>query len=213
MVDEERDRVTIAVHAPDRAFAPGVQTALMRLGYNLISARTASRQRATGVLAPEVRIVDTRQCRDLAARQDPLPRILLAGAKDAIDNDDELLGVVQRRARLTQVYQILQNHFEDQPRSVPRVHDALPARATRGAESWTGAIRSISERGCLLQSASSFRSDTQVELCFPLASQGLVQIPAEPCYQSEAGTGMVFNRLPETTRNLLADYVTSRLVA
>jgi len=58
MVDKERDRVTVAVHAPDRAFAPGVQTALMRLGYNLISARTASRQRTKGVMASEVRIVD-----------------------------------------------------------------------------------------------------------------------------------------------------------
>jgi hypothetical protein len=208
-----RSRVTVAVHAPDRAFAPGVQTALMRLGYNLISARTAHRQRDDGLLRPQLRIVDERQLSELPARRDDLPQILLIGSRGSTttEPDEPSLGRVRRRARLADLYQLLQNALEPQPRSVPRVTDALPARATRGLESWSGAIRSISEKGCLLQSTSPFHEESRVEICFPLARQGLVQIPAQPSYREGVRTGLVFDPLPDETRIALARYVEARL--
>ena len=64
-----------------------------------------------------------------------------------------------------------------------------------------------------MQSSAPLRPDTRVELCFPLASRGLIQLPAEPCYRSDDGTGLVFSDLTDETRDALADYVTSRLVA
>lgn len=201
----------MAVHAPDRAFAPGVQTALVRLGYNLISSRTASRQRTRGVLRPELRIVDDRELERLGADRDELPTILLIGARSDTELSARLLGAVKRRARLSDLYRLLQEHLEEQPRSVPRVGDTLPARATRGVEAWTGAIRSISEKGCFLQSSAPLRSGSRVELCFPLARRGLVQLPAQPSYQNAEGTGLVFDGLPDSTREALADYVTARL--
>ena len=205
-----RERVTIAIHASDRAFAPGVQTALMRLGYNLISARTADRQRDQGILSPEIRIVEKRHVAKLDTAE--LPTILLCGPREQVD-DASLAGVVMKRARLGELYPLLQEHLEDIPRSVPRIQETLPARATLGAESWTGAIRSLSEKGCLLQSTSPLRAETRVELCFPLAKQGLVQIPAELSYRSAEGVGLVFGDVPAETREALSDYVTSRLVA
>lgn len=208
----QRERVTIAIHASDRAFAPGVQTALMRLGYNLISARTARRQHEQGILTPEVRIIEKRHLGKLDGTTD-LPMILVRGAREQIEDDGSLLGIVRKRARLADLYSLLQHHLEELPRSVPRVLETLPARATRGAESWTGAIRSLSEKGCLLQSTAPMRSDTRVEICFPLASKGLVQLPAELSYQSPEGIGLVFGDLPEETREAISDYVTSRLVA
>lgn len=209
--EQPRGRVTVAVHAPDRAFAPGVQTALVRLGYNLISSRTASRQRTRGVLRPELRIVDDRQVERLGANEDELPTILLVGARAEAELTAQVLGAVKRRARLSDLYRLLQEHLEEQPRTVPRVGDTLPARATRGVEAWTGAIRSISEKGCFLQSSAPLRSGSRVELCFPLAREGLVQLPAQPSYQNAEGTGLVFDGLPDATREALADYVTARL--
>ena len=187
----------MAVHAPDRAFAPGVQTALMRLGYNLISARTANRQRSEGLLQPQARIVDERQLNELSARDDDLPQILLIGASSSrkTSPDKSTLGPVRRRARLNELYGLLQNALEPIPRSVPRVVDALPARATRGLESWTGAIRSISEKGCLLQTTTPLDEHSHVEICFPLAKQGLVQLPAVPSYHDGEHTGLVFGPL------------------
>ncbi len=217
---ESRPRTSVAVHAPDRAFAPGVLTALTRLGYNLVSLKTAVRQDGeNGPLAPRLRIVDDRRTEELLSNRDDLPVILLTGARgDAALRGSGLeslvIGVVRRRARLAAVYELLQAAFEPRPRSVPRVADALPARATHGAESWAGAIRSISEKGCLLQSTSPLQEDAPVELCFPLADQGLVQIPAQPSYTAGDRTGLVFDEaIPETTRRALAEYVTTRLAS
>jgi len=216
----ERQRVTIVVDAPDRAFAPGVQTALMRLGYNLISQRTASHQAGDqGPLAPQLLIIDERRIAETTHPSTRLPVILLAGAQGdaalrASKLDDLAIGVVRRRARLAALYPLLQATFEAQPRSVPRVDDALPARATRGHKTWTGAIRSISEKGCLLQSSVVLEDDQPIELCFPLASQGLIHVPAVASYQAGDRTGLVFDEaLPEETRRALSDYVTDRLTS
>ena len=211
-------RITVAIDAPDRAFAGGVQTALTRLGYNLISERTAGHQdEEQGPLAPRLRIMDDRRTPKKSGLLGHLPMILLTGAQAdpalrAKDLNGLVIGVVRRRARLTRLYELLQTAFEACPRSVPRVEDALPARATRGHESWTGAIRSISEKGCLLQSSASLENDQRIELCFPLAGNGLVQIPAQASYQAGDRTGLVFDEtIPDTTRRALAEYVTARL--
>lgn len=220
----DRPRITVAIDAPDRAFAPGVQTALIRLGYNLISKRTADRQAAgqngeAGPLVPRLLIVDDRRIPRKAGLSGNLPVILLTGAQGDVSLRAKALnglaiGVVRRRARLTTLYELLQTAFEACPRSVPRVQDALPARATRGRESWAGAIRSISEKGCLLQSTAALENDQRVELCFPLAENGLVQVSAQTSYQAGDRTGLVFDEaIPETTRRAIADYVTARLAA
>lgn len=214
----ERQRVTIAVDAPSRAFAPGVQTALRRLGYNLVSERKASGQDGgQDIPAAQVLIIDERRIAELSHPSTRLPVILLTGARgDEVLResklDDLAIGVVRRRARLAPLYELLQATFEVRPRSVPRVDDALPARATRGRMIWTGAIRSISEKGCLLQSSEVLEDDEPVELCFPLASQGLIHILATASYQAGDGTGLVFDEaIPEETRHALSDYVTDRL--
>ncbi|MCP5059715.1 MAG: PilZ domain-containing protein [bacterium] len=216
--DQERRRVTIAVDAPNRAFAPGVQAALKRLGYNLVSEREPSGQEeAQDLPAPQLLIIDERRIADMSHPSTRLPVILLTGAQgDAALRgsklDDLAIGIVRRRARLVPLYELLQTTFESQPRSVPRVEDALPARATRDGVSWPGAIRSISEKGCLLQSSEVLEDDQPVELCFPLANQGLVHILAMASYQAGDRTGLVFDEtISEETRRALSEYVTDRL--
>ena len=58
----ETPRATVAIHAPTRAFGPGTQTALARLGYHLVSAETAADHSENGDWCrPAIRIVDDRQ--------------------------------------------------------------------------------------------------------------------------------------------------------
>jgi len=212
-MDRNPSRGTIAIYAPARAFAPGAQNALVRLGYKLVTARTAERFRQDEILGPVVRIVDDRQLDQVPIEPGGagLPMILLTGARGQATTDARAVGTVRRRARLRDIYEVLQRTLEDQPRAVPRVPDAIPARCSRQGRSWTAAIRSLSEKGCLVQSWSELERDLRVELCFPLANRGLVHVPAQPSYEDGQCTGLVFRGTTDTTRAAIAEYVAARL--
>jgi hypothetical protein len=208
----QRARRTIAVHAPGGAFAPGAQSALVRLGYNLVTASTAERQSGENdLLRPLLRIVDDRQLDELPVERAPLPLVLLTSASGPVSTDARAVGCVRRRARLGDLYPLIQRALESTPRDVPRIEDAIPARCTRDGREWTGLIRSLSERGCLLESARPLEKDLRVEISFPLAGRGLVRLPAQPAYVDGARAGLVFRRLSDLHRASIADYVASRL--
>jgi hypothetical protein len=96
---------------------------------------------------------------------------------------------------------------------VPRVPTALSARCTRGNHGWAAAIRSISEKGCLLQSTEHLEPDQRLDLCFALPTEGLVQIPAQPLYVREKQAGLVFRDTSERSRSAIASYVSAQLTA
>ena len=160
-----------------------------------------------------MRIVDDRRLDGLAEHDEELPTILLVGAAAPERSCPQLLGRVRRRGRLADLYPLLQRHLEPCPRTVPRVVDALPARATAGHESWAGAITSISEGGCLFRSSAPLGNGGRLQVCFPLSRHGLVQLPARPSYESPEGYGLVFDPVSPETREALADYVHGRLGA
>ena len=81
--------------------------------------------------------------------------------------------------------------------SIKRYRKSRPRIRLRRRSSWA--------------SSAPLGEGSRVELCFPLAKQGLVQLPAQPSYQNDLGTGLVFDGLPKATREALADYVTARL--
>jgi hypothetical protein len=208
-----RRRLTVVVHAPGQAFAPGTQSALVRLGYNLVTAATATRLGRGSQLCPLLRIVDDRQLEELPFEEPgkELPMILLTGARGPGTTDARAAGIVRRRAKLRDLYPLLQRSLEPHPRSVPRVADAIPARATRDGRAWTGLIRSLSEKGCLIESATALEKDLRVELSFPLASRGVVRIAAQPAYVDGSRAGLVFRGASDLARTTIADYVSSRL--
>ena len=208
MERQGEDRITVAVYAPATAFSPGTQNALVRLGYNLMRPRTAETENP--LLRPQIRIVDDRQLDQVPLEHD-LPMVLLTSTEHPDTVDARAVGTVPRQARLRALYEILQRVLEDHPRAVPRVDDAIPARATRDGHHWMGAIRSISEKGCLLQSFAELPSDLRVDLAFPLANRGNVTVPAQPSYRDGRLTGLVFRGTTETTRAAIGDYVASRL--
>jgi hypothetical protein len=208
----EKPRATVAIHAPARAFAIGTETALARLGYHLIRAEAAEHDHDDRSQF-SIRIVDDRQLEEvpLESNGQAIPIILLAGHRGPVASDARAVGIVRRRARLNEVFALLQRALEANPRTVPRIPASLPARCTRGNHGWAGAIRSISEKGCLLHSTEPLVPDRRVDLCFALPRAGLLQIPAQPAHLDGKLAGLVFRDTSEQTRSAIAGYVTTQL--
>ncbi|MDX1650031.1 MAG: PilZ domain-containing protein [Myxococcota bacterium] len=208
-------RVTVTVHAPARAFAPGVQTALMRLGYNLITPRTAEELgEGAAALQPAIRIVDDRELDQVPLETGPeaLPIVLLVGHRGPVVSDARAVGTVRRRAKLNPVYEVLQRALEHHPRSVPRAETTLPVRALRGERAWAGAIRSLSEKGCLVQGARGLEPDLRVDLCFPIPGTGLLTVPAQASdVRPDGRTTLIFRDACQETRKTIAGYVVDQL--
>ena len=207
-------RAIVAIHAPSRAFAPGTQTALGRLGYQLVSAETAGHHSEDDESCrPNIRIVDDRQLErvPLEGNGEGVPLILLTGHSGLLASDSRAVGTVRRRARIHELFTLLQRALEPWPRTVPRVAAALPARCKRGNHGWAAAIRSISEKGCLLLSTERLERDKRLDVCFALPSEGLMQLPAQPSYVSGKRAGLVFRDTSERSRSAIANYVDSQL--
>lgn len=211
MDSRETPRATVAIHAPARSFAAGTETALGRLGYHLVRSETAELDDDRS--QPSIRIVDDRQLEKvpLEGNGQAIPIILLTGHRGTRASDARTVGMVRRRARLNEVYALLQRTLETTPRAVPRIPASLPARCTLGNHGWAGAIRSISEKGCLLHSIEPLEPDRRIDLYFALPSEGLLQIPAQPSYVDGKVAGIVFRDTSEQTRTAIADYVTAQL--
>jgi hypothetical protein len=206
-------RAIVAIHAPARAFAPGTQTALDRLGYQLISAEAASCPEDDDSLRPQIRIVDDRELEriPLEGNGEGIPLILLTGHRGPLANDSRAVGTVRRRAQVYDLFTLLQRALEPWPRTVPRVSAALPARCRRGNHGWAAAIRSISEKGCLLLSTERLEPDKRLNVYFTLPREGLMQLPAQPSYVNGKQAGLVFRDASERSRSAIADFVKSQL--
>jgi hypothetical protein len=209
-------RAAVAIHAPARAFAPGTQTALVRLGYRLISAETAADHADDDDgCRPVIRIVDDRQLESvpLESNGNGIPLILLTGHRGPLASDSRAVGTLRRRARVNELFALLQRALEPWPRTVPRIPAALPARCKRGNHGWAAAIGSISEKGCLLLSTERLEADKRLDVCFALPSEGLMQLPAQPSYVSGKRAGLVFRDTSKRSRSAIANYVNSQLIA
>lgn len=211
----ERPRATVAIHAPARAFAPGTRIALARLGYHLVTAEAAAQRSGEGSERRIIRIVDDRELESvpLEGSGDEIPLILLTGQRGRLAADPRVVGTVRRRAGVNDLFALLQRALERWPRSVPRIPAALPARCTRGNHGWAAAIRSLSEKGCLLLSTERLEPEGRIELCFALPRSGLVQLHAEPCHLDGKRAGLAFRDTSARSRSAIAEYVSSWLTA
>jgi hypothetical protein len=189
----------VEVCVPSLDFSPGVERALERLGYKLVPA-----QGKTG--PADVRIVEAGQLNRLSAKA-TAPIILIGGPRDDGANDPRVVGVVKPPAGLLDLYYLLQIALEEHPRAVPRIPTALPARSLREGVDTPGAILSLSEKGCLLRSASRLPGCGSLHLQFMLPDAGPVYTRAEPRREAGNECGLLFQRLPESSRAAIAEFV------
>jgi len=191
------------VRVPSRDFAPGVERALERLGYELVPARG-------GGGAPDARTVESSRLSRLSSEL-TAPVILIGGPRSQVADDPRVVGVVRRPADLLDLYALLQIALEEHPRMAPRVATALPARSLREGVDTPGAILSLSEKGCLLRSVSSLPGFGTLHLQFILPDEGPIYTRANPRHQSGNEAGLAFERLPEASREAIAGFVARSL--
>jgi len=193
----------INVNVPRWTFEPRVWTALVRLGYEL----EAERQSAE---APNMHIVAASRLSQLSPEATE-PIILIGEPRSRDADDPRVIGVVRPPAGLLDLYPLLQDALEAHPRAVPRIPTALPARSLREGVDTPGAILSLSEKGCLLRSASSLPGFGSLHLQFMLPDGGPIYTGAEPRHETGKESGLAFERLPEASRAAIAEFVTSSL--
>lgn len=208
---------SILYHASQDALGPKTREILGRLGYDIVDpADWDARLERNPELRPDLLLVDDRRLVEAEIHDDegdPVPIVLLSGRQGATGADSRIVGAVKRPAGLHDLYRLMQQVFEDTPRSTPRIATHLRARCERGARSWDGRVLSLSENGCLIRTPESIPLGQRIRLDLMLPASGPVSLDAEAAYQLLPDVGLVFNGVSPAHRETLGRFVAQTLLA
>lgn len=209
---------TIVYHASNEALGTMTDVILSRLGYQLLLPETFDRLRETSPsLEAELLIVDERRLEEVLAAESEssrrVPIVLLTGQRGAPGEDPRIVGAVKRPAGMHDLYRLMQQVFEDKPRSTPRVATHLRALCESRGNQWEGRVLSLSENGCLIRSREAILLGQrfQLELVFPQRES--ISLEAEATYQLLPDTGLVFSAVDPARREALGQFVTQAILA
>ena len=207
---------TIVYHASQDALGPKTDVILSRLGYPmLLPAAFESRRDEHPDLQAELLVVDERRIEEVEAyrRDGPGPPVvLLTGKRGARAGDPRIVGAVKRPAGLHDLYRLMQQVFEDVPRSTPRVATQLRALCASGKTSWEGRVLSLSENGCLIRSPEAILLGQKVQLELVLRRSESIALEAEANYQLLPDTGLVWSAIDAGSREALGRFVTQTIL-
>lgn len=208
---------TILFHASRDALGPMTDVILAKLGYSIVSVDAFEGLRAENPeLSPDLLLVDERRLVEAATWDDDgdreIPIILLTGQHGATGADRRIVGAVKRPAGMHDLYRLLQQVFEQTPRSTPRIATQLRARCSRGDRAWEGRVLSLSENGCLIRSAETIPLGQTIQLALELPQTGEIALDAEASYQLLPDVGLVFSAVPHAQRQRLERFVSQALV-
>ncbi len=190
-----------------KSLEPRVLDALRALGYAL-GDRTDPNLPSSGIwLVDEARLHEVPNA-DLASNAQIL---LIASPGRKPLTDLRILAHVNRPARLSTVYAMIQQALEGTPRKNPRVPTKLSARCLRAKRRSTGALISLSEGGCLLRTGERLKKGADLDLQFALPDYGLVSTSAECRYVRRGHVGLAFKAPPADIRQSIAYFVTRKL--
>ena len=211
------NRVLLAYARPG-AFVEKAVAILGRLGYRIIEAEDApSELQFAG--RPELLIADEAHLDLVIGRGaveapfDDLPIVLLSGRHGVTHDDPRIIGAIKRPAGLHDLYRLVQQVFEDTPRTTPRVPTDLPVQCDRRGDQFAGSLLSISENGGLL------RCDVDLPLgaCFAmrltLPGAGDLEVRAEAAYQLLPDVGVVFSGLAPEARAAIGEFVSGSIMS
>lgn len=209
----------IVYHASRDALGPMTDVILSRLGYQMVLPETFARLQVENPdLHADLLLVDERRFEEVVESGEcegggRLPIVLLTGKQGAAGDDPRIVGAVKRPAGLHDLYRLMQQVFEDRPRSTPRVPTHLRALCERSGSRWGGRVLSLSENGCLIRSSQAILLGArfQLELIFPQSES--IALEAEAAYQLLPDTGLVFSGIHPSQREALGRFVTQTLLA
>jgi hypothetical protein len=200
-------RRMLVSYASPEAFAPVTRPMLARLGYAILTPEQFAAVARDDEL-PDLFVADERSLADLP---DDLggrvPVVALTGRYGVTGADPRIAGAIQRPAGLHELYRVLQELLEDNPRSTPRVPAHLPARCQQEERQWRGAVLSLSENGCLLRSPEPLPLGSSLHVSFDLPRRGTLRLAGDVAYQLLPDLGIVFNGAPRRDREAIADWI------
>ena len=213
-VPEERRRLIISIARPS-AFVPLSRAILGRMGYAIVPLEEWQTYPPLSKKAPLLALVDDRMFASVPASEpfDRLPILLLTGRDASRIEDRRVLGAISQPAGLHEIYRLLQQILEPQPRGALRIPTNLPARMRGADREWTGSVLSLSENGCLLRTPEPMPLGSAVELSFELPRAGRIETRAEASYQLIPDFGLVFQSTPAASRNAIRSFVEESLAA
>jgi hypothetical protein len=200
--DALEGRRRIASYAVERDYAPFARAMLWKLGYAVLAPEELG--------SAELRIV--REDRLAEVAQLPArPLILLTDRRQPEIGDSRVTGTVRRPAGVPALYRLLQAALEEHPRSVPRLPVSLPARGTKGSQSFELVVRSISENGCLLAGPKLPNLETALELLIEFPWGEKLEVAAVVAYEQSGNVGALFQQVTPAARQRLEKLVTRLL--
>jgi hypothetical protein len=206
----------LVAHARPEAFARRTQSIMKRLGYEIVCIEDfedALNEGEFGSIRPDLRIVDERRLGEIdeCGGEASLPMIVLTGRHGVTGADSRIVGAVKRPAGLHDLYRLVQQLFEDTPRTTPRVPTHLRTHCRRRGVEWDAAVLSMSENGCLLRTSEAVPLGSSIHLSFNLPSAGPIELKAETAYQLVPDLGLIFSGLTPDVRNAISSFVTETL--
>jgi hypothetical protein len=211
---EERRRLIISIARPS-AFVPLSRSILGRMGYVIVPLEEWQSYPPLSKREPLLVLVDDRMFASLPEGEpfDRLPILLLTGRDPGRIEDRRVLGAISQPAGLHELYRLLQQLIEPQPRGSLRIPTNLPARMRGADREWTGSVLSLSENGCLLRTPEPMPLGSALEISFELPRAGRIETRAEASYQLIPDFGLVFQSTPAASRHAIRSFVEERLAA
>jgi len=208
-------RHTVVCHARPEAFSAHSYVLLCRLGYSmwLIEDYEKRSDDDREEDRPVLRVVDERRLGEVEEEPgwERSPIILLTGRHGATAADVRVVGAVRRPAGLHEMYRLMQQVLEINPRVAPRVPTHLHATCHRRGRQWDASILSLSENGCLLRSPQPLPLETRLKIGFELPGVGRLELEADTAYQLVPDVGLVFGAVKPSEREAIQDFVTASL--
>ncbi len=207
----------ILLHAAREALAPMTDVILAKLGYAIVDPGDFEQMRSEQPeLGPDMLLVDERRLVEATTWSEDgdgeVPIVLLTGQHGATGADRRIVGAVKRPAGMHDLYRLLQQVFEDNPRSTPRIATQLRAQCSRGPRSWEGRVVSLSENGCLMRSPEEIPLGQKIQLSVELPRAGGIRVEAEAAYQLLPDIGLVFSAVPAAQRQRIERFVAQSLL-
>lgn len=162
---------------------------------------------------PEMLILDQRRL-ESADQLDPsgrLPIIVLSDRAGGEGDAPRVIATLRQPAGVPDLYRVLQRHYEERPRTTPRVETALRATCRRKGRTWRAAIMSLSDNGCLLKSGKALPPGSEVSVSIDLENGDAVRVDAESAYQQQREVGLVFHAAPVAVRDRIGAFVLDQL--
>ncbi len=203
-------------YAASDAYASLTRSLLAKLGYRILPVEELPRlPPVMSRRRPDLRIAE--ESRLLEIPEDPegvmIPIVVVTNGPPPATRDPRIVGAVRRPAGIHEMYRLVQSVLEEVPRSTPRIATRLASRFRLDGREGQGSIVSLSENGCLLQSAPAVPLGAKLELEFDLPGGGHLCTRADAAYSLPTGVGLIFDDGSPELRRRIGGFVLETLLA